>query len=91
MKQVRIKVTGSVQGVFYRANTQEQAQSLGITGWVRNESDGSVSILAQGDETALRKLVQWCKQGPPGARVDDMQVSFEDAPAEKLEGFEIRY
>jgi acylphosphatase len=75
----RIRVTGSVQGVFYRSHTQAKAEELGITGWVRNTSDGSVEIHAEGSDEALRNLEQWCQVGPPEAHVDRvMAINTEE-------------
>lgn len=73
-----IRVTGRVQGVFYRASTQQKAQELGLAGWVKNESDGSVVIEAEGETDKLRSLVEWCKSGPPTARVQDIHVEISD-------------
>ena len=70
----RIKVSGKVQGVFFRASTKEKARELGINGWVRNEPDGFVLIEAEGDEIAMEEFSQWCTEGPTSARVDGIQV-----------------
>ena len=77
-RRVEIIVTGLVQGVYYRARTRREAAGLGLTGWVRNRHDGSVEIVAEGDEDDLKKLVRWGRQGPPDARVDDVQASWLD-------------
>lgn len=74
MKTVDIIVTGKVQGVFYRQSTRKKARSLGIKGTVRNLPDGSVQILAIGDDDRIEFLIQWCKQGPPKAMVVDVTV-----------------
>lgn len=73
-KLLKITVTGRVQGVWYRASTEEKARELGLTGYVKNEPDGSVYIEAEGDEPALDALVAWCRQGPPLARVENLQT-----------------
>ncbi|MGA2655588.1 MAG: acylphosphatase [Gammaproteobacteria bacterium] len=70
----KIKVIGQVQGVFYRAFTQKIAQDLKLTGWVRNEQDGSVLVVACGDEASLNKLIQLLHQGPPAANVTEVRV-----------------
>ncbi|HNP95437.1 MAG TPA: acylphosphatase [Cyclobacteriaceae bacterium] len=70
-----IRVTGKVQGVFYRASTRDKARSLGLCGFVKNENDGSVYIEAEGDKEKLDQFVNWCKQGPPNARVDKVEVA----------------
>ena len=67
---VNILVSGMVQGVFFRASVLEQAQRLGLSGWVKNLADGGVEIVAEGPKHALDQLVAWCKHGPPSAEVD---------------------
>ncbi len=71
-------IEGSVQGVFFRASTVEQASRLGLAGWVRNCLDGSVEIIAEGERAAVEKLVRWCRQGPPGAYVHNVRLEWED-------------
>ena len=78
MPAYSIKVTGVVQGVFFRASTRDKAQSLGIRGWVRNESDGSVLIRAEGEAGALQELIDWCRHGPSQAKVSDVSVESEE-------------
>ena len=73
-KHISIKVSGRVQGVYYRASTHEEAQRLGLKGFVKNEPDGSVYIEAEGDDALLSDLVAWCKQGPPAARVTNVEI-----------------
>lgn len=75
----KIRVEGKVQGVFFRASTQDKAEALGILGWVKNEPDGSVSIEAEGPEEALKEFVSWCRQGPTYAKVESMTYK-EDNP-----------
>lgn len=78
----QIRVRGRVQGVGYRAALQDEAQKLGLTGWVRNRSDGSVETLVQGSPEALDAIVSWAGRGPAGARVHALEVaSLDDAPA----------
>lgn len=72
MSAFRIRVTGTVQGVFYRVTTVEKATVLGITGWVRNCEDGSVKIHAEGEVEKLKQLEEWCKKGPPAAHVESV-------------------
>lgn len=88
MKRYIIQVTGKVQGVFYRATTQKQANLLNIKGWVRNEADGSVLIDAEGDATTLAQFVDWCKHGPQRARVS--QVSVTEEPVVGYQDFTIQ-
>ena len=83
-------VSGRVQGVWYRASTQREAVGLELCGWVRNLADGSVEILAQGEAEEIRMLCDWCRQGPPGARVDELVI--EDAQMDSnIDSFRVRY
>ena len=88
MKSIRIIVSGRVQGVFFRQSTRELAMALQIKGWVRNLADGTVEIMATGDEKKLEQLIRWCHQGPPRAVVNNVLVS--DAPLENFTSFEIQ-
>jgi acylphosphatase len=86
---IQCRVRGRVQGVFYRAGTQDKARELALAGWVRNMPDGSVEVLACGDEQSLRQLQAWLQQGPAGARVDD--VACSPVTAGNMTGFSVRY
>jgi acylphosphatase len=88
MKARIIKVSGKVQGVFYRASTKDQADALGILGFVRNEPDGSVYIEAEAEETAMNRFIDWCRQGPRMARVDRCEVLEKEIT--EFRHFEIR-
>ena len=72
--RVRARVTGRVQGVFYRASTCDRAAELGVVGWVRNRADGSVELEAEGPREQVEQLIAWCRTGPPGARVAGVDV-----------------
>ncbi|MBI5638112.1 MAG: acylphosphatase [Nitrospinae bacterium] len=85
-----IVVTGRVQGVFFRATAEETALGLGLTGWVKNCGDGSVEILAEGDRAALEKLIKWCNEGPPMARVKYVAVDWQPATG-RFDTFETTY
>jgi acylphosphatase len=73
-KSVQIIVSGHVQGVWYRKTTEESAKSLGVKGFVRNLDNGQVYIEAEGNDESIAKLLAFCKIGPPGARVDQVEV-----------------
>ncbi len=88
--QVRMVVRGRVQGVGFRYATIRRAGDLGVAGWVRNRSDGSVEIVAQGAGDALVALEEWCHRGPAAARVTEVSCTTEPA-AEKFEAFESRW
>jgi acylphosphatase len=75
--RVHLVIEGRVQGVFFRATALKQASRLGITGWVRNRADGSVEIVAEGEQKKIEKLIDWCRQGPPGADVHHIHVEPE--------------
>jgi acylphosphatase len=80
-------VRGRVQGVFFRDAAREQARLLGVSGWVRNRTDGAVEGVFEGPRAAVERLVDWCRSGPPRARVDDVEVAWE--AAEGLNGFRV--
>lgn len=80
MKCVRVQVSGTVQGVFFRDTVRSAADENGVTGWIRNCSDGRVEAVLEGDDDAVDSVVEVCRTGPDGARVHDVSVSAE-APA----------
>ena len=82
-------ISGTVQGVYYRASTKEQAQSKQVNGWVRNLPDRRVEAWFEGTPEAVEAMIQWCHHGPPGARVIKVEVDFQKA--QNLQGFEIQY
>jgi protein-L-isoaspartate(D-aspartate) O-methyltransferase len=89
MKSVDVTVSGVVQGVYYRSSARREGALRGLRGWVRNQSDGSVRLHVQGDSAAVDAMLDWCRVGPPAARVSRLTVS--DAPAdETLHDFEVR-
>lgn len=88
MKHLNIRVFGKVQGVFFRATTRDMARSLGLSGYVRNDPDGSVYIEAEGEETQLSQFTAWCRKGPPHARVSHLDIN--EGPVQHLDNFDIR-
>lgn len=82
-------VDGRVQGVCYRAFTSDQASRLGLNGWVRNVPDGRVEAVFEGRRELIEQAIIACRQGPPGARVTNMDVTWEPAAEER--DFHIRY
>ncbi len=88
--RARLRITGLVQGVFYRYNTMRRAKELGLTGWVRNVPDGSVECVVEGPRDKVQELIAWCHHGPPGARVEAVEVTWEPYEGE-FEDFTIRY
>ena len=89
MKAVELIVRGRVQGVSYRASTRAKAIELGLTGWVRNEPDGTVRAWAQGPEAELDAWVEWCNRGPTYARVTDVEVDAAE-PDSSITTFVVR-
>ena len=87
MKTVRLTITGKVQGVFYRATAKDVADLTGVKGLVKNLPDSNVEITATATEEALQKFINWCKQGPPKARVDDVIV--DELDLQEFNGFRI--
>lgn len=84
MERVRahVLVEGRVQGVFFRAYTQEEARRRHVTGWVRNRHDGSVEAVFEGNRPEVEALVHWCRTGPPSARVEKVEATFEACTGE---------
>ncbi len=83
-------VSGRVQAVCFRMETQKAAARFGVCGWVRNKRDGSVETVVEGDETDVTSLINWCKTGPPISRVEKVDVSWQEYRGE-FDDFSIRY
>ena len=83
----RVVVRGRVQGVFFRDATRRKAQSQGLTGWVRNNADGSVEALFEGDRDVVEEMVRFCREGPRGAEVESVEVTEQEP--EGPEGFRV--
>lgn len=90
MRRIRAIVSGRVQGVSYRASTCTEARRLGLVGWVKNRSDGSVELEAEGPPDMVAALIQWCHEGPPAANVARVEVS-ELTPTNADHDFRIAY
>jgi acylphosphatase len=82
--RVHLFIKGWVQGVFFRYETQNTANRLGLKGWVRNLKDGSVEVVAEGPKKNLEQLIAWCWKGPPLARVEKVEVSWESPTGEYI-------
>jgi acylphosphatase len=86
--RAHVFVSGTVQGVYYRATTREEARDRGVDGWVRNLSDGRVEAVFEGPRPAVESMVDWCHTGSQAASVGDVAVEYGEP--EGLDGFEIR-
>lgn len=80
--RLHLIVEGRVQGVFFRATAAEVAHRLNVKGWVRNCPDGTVEVVAEGERKRLDDLLAWCRHGPPGARVHNVELRWEDFQGE---------
>ena len=90
IKQVKITVSGKVQGVFFRHYTSQEASKLGICGYVKNLSNGDVEIVTQGEASQVDKLIEWAKSGSPAAQVKNHQVEIMPH-LDDFADFEVRY
>ncbi|MCP4265370.1 MAG: acylphosphatase [Candidatus Brocadiaceae bacterium] len=88
--RLHIFVEGIVQGVFFRASTIEESSKLGLTGWVKNCPDGRVEAVFEGDTDKIEQIVEWCKKGPPGAVVRNLETVWEQATGE-FDSFTMKY
>jgi acylphosphatase len=70
----RLRISGRVQGVYFRDSMRQQAHQLGVNGWVRNRSDGTVEAVVQGEPAAISRIIEWAQHGPATAKVTDVQV-----------------
>jgi acylphosphatase len=87
MRRVHVSIEGRVQGVFFRASCVERARELGLAGWVRNALDGRVEAEFEGEAEAIERMLTWCREGPPHAHVDRMDVREDTLTGEQ--GFRV--
>ena len=90
MKRIKVIITGEVQGKNFRAAIQEKALMLDLCGYVKNNDDGSVTAILEGDDADIEEMIEFCKEGVRGASVDDVEVIEQDFK-EEFDDFEIRY
>lgn len=83
MRRVHVFISGRVQGVWFRSSTKKVASELGVSGWVRNLTDGRVEAVFEGDDEKVSKCLEWCREGPPGAVVTDVEVIDEVPEGER--------
>ncbi|MBC7074140.1 acylphosphatase [Candidatus Parcubacteria bacterium] len=89
-KRAHVLVSGKVQGVFFRQNTFQRAKKLGLFGWVCNTKDGRVEAVFEGEEEKIKEILEWIKIGPPLAKVEKVDITWEEFKGE-FKDFEIRY
>lgn len=89
MAQMRVRITGRVQGVFYRAWCKQVADKLNVPGWVKNETDGSVMVVAAGTKEKLKQFIKKLREGSRHAHIDEVELAWETE--EPFERFEVRY
>jgi len=87
--RAHIWISGQVQGVFFRDATRKKAEDLRITGWVRNLPDGRVEAILEGDKEAVDKIIEWAKEGPDTARIEEVEVKWENYKDE-FSSFQVR-
>lgn len=88
--RAHVVISGRVQGVFFRMETLEEARKTGVSGWVKNKQDGTVEAVFEGEKALVDSVIQWCRQGPPVSRVDNVDIEWEPYTG-KFTGFSIRY
>jgi len=88
--RVHVRISGYVQGVFFRYHTRELAKRLGLQGWVRNTPDDRVEAVFEGEKGAVERILEFCHRGPSGAQVADVEIKWEQ-PRGEFSGFEVRY
>ena len=88
--RARVIISGRVQGVFFRAETQRAAERIGVHGWVRNQPDGTVAAVFEGSKQSVDQAVEWCWQGSPMSEVTDVAVNWE-TPSGQYNTFDITY
>ena len=88
--RAHVFVSGRVQGIFFRTETKYKADSHGVKGWIRNLPDGRVEAVFEGEEEAVKALIEFCKRGPPGTRVINVNLTWENHIGE-FDGFKIKY
>lgn len=89
LQRAHVYISGSVQGVFFRESARKKAKEFGLAGWIENLPDGRVEAVFEGAPEDVRRMTQWCEQGPTYATVEDVEVRLEDARGD-LRDFEVR-
>ena len=88
--RAHVFVSGRVQGVLFRSKTKHKAEGHNVKGWVRNLPDGRVEAVFEGEEEAVKALIEFCKRGPPGARITNVDLRWENSTGE-FNDFKMKY
>ena len=88
MQQLELNISGRVQGVFFRSEARDKAIGLNLTGYAKNNRDGSVTVVAVGDEKALDTLLEWCQTGTPPAKIDTVEILYRGPVKASYTAFE---
>ncbi len=80
-----LRIHGRVQGVYFRDSMRQQARRLGVTGWVRNRTDGTVEAMVSGELEAISKIIEWARRGPPAARVTSVEIEEAQGQFDRFE------
>jgi acylphosphatase len=89
--KIQVLIIGRVQGVWFRASTKQQAEKLGLTGWVRNTSEGNVEAVFEGDDNKLDEMIKWCHKGSSLSKVEKVEIKKQTPPTNAYDEFSIRY
>ena len=87
-KQIILKIYGKVQGVFFRDSSRMKARELNLLGWVRNEQDGTIKIITEGEDKDLQRFIEWCKYGPDNAEVEKVDIKWTE-PTGQFDDFKV--
>ena len=89
LERAHVRISGQVQGVFFRDSTRQKAEELNLAGWVKNLPDGRVEAVFEGPPDGVKEMLRWCEEGPQQATVENIDTDIED-PVGDLSGFEVR-
>ena len=88
--RVHVVISGRVQGVWFRASARDKAQQLGLTGWVKNTSEGNVEAVFEGEEKLINEMLDWCHHGPPLSEVKNVEIK-KRRPSNDFDDFSVKY
>jgi acylphosphatase len=89
-ERAHVRISGQVQGVFFRDSTSRKARELNLAGWVKNLPDGRVEAVFEGPSESVKEILRWCEEGPQHASVENVDADIEDVGGDLMSGFEVR-